>query len=99
MTQENTPAVLKIAALARLDVTAEEAQRLGRDFDRILEAFRGLTELDVHDVEPMVGITNPENVLRDDERRPSLPREKLLAPAPKTENGFFRVPKTVDGDS
>ncbi len=99
MTNENTPAVQKCAALARLQVEPEQVERLAEDFDRILDAFRGLTELDVSGVKPMTGALDLQDIVRADEPRPSLERERLLAPAPKVEDGFFAVPKTVDGDA
>jgi len=99
MSNENTPAVRKCAELARLEITPEEEQRLGGDFERILEAFRGLTELDVRSVEPMFGAATRENVVREDETRASLETDELLAPAPRKDDGFFTVPKTVDGDA
>ena len=99
MSNENTPAIKKCAELARLKITPEEEQRLGEDFDRILEAFRGLTELDVNDVEPMLGAAKQEHVVREDVTRDSLETAELLAPAPRSDDGFFSVPKTVDGDA
>lgn len=99
MTHANTPAVKKCAALARLEITAEEEQRLGADFDRILAAFRGLTELDLGEVAPVLETPDARGVLREDERRESLSTEQLLASAPEARDGFFAVPKTVEGDS
>jgi aspartyl-tRNA(Asn)/glutamyl-tRNA(Gln) amidotransferase subunit C len=98
MAETNRETVEKCAALARLEITPEEAERLSADFARILEAFRGLSELDVSDVEPSLGPARLENVLREDRARPSLSTEELLAPAPRVEDGFFSVPKTVDPD-
>ena len=37
-----------------------------------------------------------ENVLRDDEVRPSLPQERALANAPEQADGFFRVPRILE---
>ena len=99
MSNENTPAVQKCAELVRLEVTPAEEQRLSEDFARILDAFRGLTELDVERVEPMLGAAELASRLRKDVRRESLSNEALLAPAPKTDGEFFSVPKTVDSGS
>jgi len=99
MPNENTSAVRKCANLARLEVTPEEEQRLTDDFARILTAFEGLTQLDVSEVEPMLGGAELESVLRADERRDSLSNDALLASAPKTDGEFFSVPKTLDSGS
>ena len=87
------------AALARLDITDEEAERLGPQFAAILAQFQGLAELDVDDVEPMTGTTSLADILRADEPRPSFPRERMLANAPDARDGFYGVPKTIGGDA
>lgn len=90
--------VLKIAALARLDIRGEEAARLSAQFARILEQFRVLETLDVTGVDPMIGgldATRAMNVLRRDEPRPGLSAEDALRNAPARMEDFYRVPKTV----
>ena len=89
---------LKTAALARLDVSAEEVARLGADFARILAAFQDLSDLDVDGVEPMFGPNALRNVLRSDEARPSLDTDQALAAAPDRDGDFFGVPKTLETD-
>jgi aspartyl-tRNA(Asn)/glutamyl-tRNA(Gln) amidotransferase subunit C len=99
MSDPDQELVLATAALARLDVTDEEAARLGRDFAQILRVFHGLAELDVDGVEPMVGAVALRNVLREDTPRPSLETDRALAPAPAREGDFFGVPKTLETGS
>jgi aspartyl-tRNA(Asn)/glutamyl-tRNA(Gln) amidotransferase subunit C len=43
-------------------------------------------------VEPTSHVVELENVLREDETRPSLPRENALEQAPDVAAGGFRVP-------
>ncbi|MFC2461288.1 MAG: aspartyl/glutamyl-tRNA amidotransferase subunit C [Selenomonas noxia] len=38
-----------------------------------------------------------ENVFRADEVRPSLSNEAALSNAPLHENGYFKVPKVLEG--
>lgn len=90
--------VRTVAALARLDIDAGEAEALGRQFASILRQFQGLASLDVEGIEPMLGATGSENVLRDDKPVPSLTPERMLANAPARVDDFYRVPKTVGGD-
>jgi aspartyl-tRNA(Asn)/glutamyl-tRNA(Gln) amidotransferase subunit C len=87
-----------MAALARLDITDDEARELALQLERILAHFRMLTELDVEGVEPMLGASGAVNVLRDDVPKPSLPPAQVLAAAPLRVGDFYRVPKTVGGD-
>jgi aspartyl-tRNA(Asn)/glutamyl-tRNA(Gln) amidotransferase subunit C len=87
--------VRRVAALARLAISDEEARTFGAQFARILEHFRVLAELDVEGVEPMAGAAGLVDVLRDDEPVASFPAEALLAAAPRRADGFYAVPKTV----
>jgi len=87
------------AALARLQLTPTEEQDLARELGDILTAFRGLSRIDVEGVEPLVHPCPLATPAREDRARPSLDREALLARAPEREEGWYRVPKTVGGES
>ena len=58
----------------------------------ILEHIERIAELDLDRVEPTSHVVALENVLRPDEPRPSLPRERALAGAPDATDSGFRVP-------
>jgi aspartyl-tRNA(Asn)/glutamyl-tRNA(Gln) amidotransferase subunit C len=88
--------VEKVAHLARLAVTDEEKERYGRQLSAILTYIEKLNELDTSQVEPTSHVLPMQNVMRDDEPRPGLPREKALANAPEPHEGFFRVPKIIE---
>jgi aspartyl-tRNA(Asn)/glutamyl-tRNA(Gln) amidotransferase subunit C len=47
--------------------------------------------VDTSGVEPTGHATETTSVLRDDETRPSLPREAVLRNAPETDDPFIRV--------
>ena len=91
--------VRKMASLARLSIDEAEESRLGEQFDAILAQFQALSQLDVEGVEPMTGPLEPEDVLREDEPRPSLPVDQALANAPQRSGDFYGVPKTIGGES
>ena len=84
--------VLHVARLARLALTEEELDRLGRELNAILEAVGKVSELDLDDVEPTSHPLELVNVWAEDEPRPSLPLEEALANAPARAGDFFRVP-------
>jgi len=86
------------ARLARLAVDDEEATRLAGEFARILSAFRVLAEAELDEADEPVGPPPvPAARLRADEPRPSLPPEDVLAGAPRARDGFYVVPRTVEG--
>ncbi len=84
--------VLHVARLARLELSDEEVERMAGELSGILEHVDRIAALDLDGVEPTSHVVPLENVLRSDDPRPSLPRERALEPAPDPADGAFRVP-------
>jgi aspartyl-tRNA(Asn)/glutamyl-tRNA(Gln) amidotransferase subunit C len=89
--------VLHVARLARLRLDDGEVERMSRELSGILGHIEKIGELDLDDVEPTSHVTQVENVLRPDEPRPSLPRDRALEQAPDADNTGFRVPSPGGG--
>ena len=87
--------VAHVARLARLDLTSDELERFTDQLGAVLEHARDVEALDVDDVPPTSHPLPLQNVLRDDEVRPSLDRTEVLAAAPSVEDGRFRVPPVL----
>lgn len=87
--------VRKVAKLARLALTPEEETLFAEQLGQILGYVEQLKELDTEGLEPTAHSIPLQNVMRVDSRQPSLPREELLASAPRAENGMFRVPRIL----
>jgi aspartyl-tRNA(Asn)/glutamyl-tRNA(Gln) amidotransferase subunit C len=88
--------VYKVAELARLKLSEEEAERFTSQLNDILEFANKLNELDTDHVEPTSHVLPMINVMREDEVRPSLDREKVLKNAPEHQDGMFRVPAVFE---
>ena len=84
--------VLHVARLARLRLSEDEVGRMSTELSSILDHIEKINELGLDDVEPTSHVIQLENVLREDEPRPSLPREKALEQAPDAAPDGFRVP-------
>jgi aspartyl-tRNA(Asn)/glutamyl-tRNA(Gln) amidotransferase subunit C len=84
--------VLHVARLARLALPDEEVERMASELSGILEHVDRIAALDLDGVEPTSHVVALENMLRADEPRPSLPRERALEQAPDPSDGAFRVP-------
>jgi aspartyl-tRNA(Asn)/glutamyl-tRNA(Gln) amidotransferase subunit C len=85
--------VLHVARLARLALADEEVERMRLELSKVLDHIEKIGELDDLDgVAPTSHVVALENALREDEPRPSLPREAALASAPDPADGGFRVP-------
>ncbi len=85
-----------VAHLARLSLTAEEAQKIGAQLSQVLAYIEKLKEVDVTGVEPTAHAFPMVNVTRADEVHPSLPHDQALRNAPAQANGLFIVPKIVE---
>ncbi len=85
-----------VGALARLYFTDEEKEELMDTLNNILEYFDKLSELDTEDVEPLTHILPVQNVMRDDEVKPSFDQETALKNAPKHDRGHFVIPKVIE---
>ena len=96
------PATVKrIASLARIAITDEDAQRLAPELDNIMGWIEQLGEVDTTGVEPMTAVIPNTLRLRDDvvNADPTTGggiRDLLMANAPEAEHGFFTVPKVIE---
>jgi len=86
--------VLRIAELARLELTSEEVDLFSRQLAGILEYVEQIRALDTAGVEPTSHAIN-RPLERDDQPAESLTRQQALANAPDaaTEAGLFKVPR------
>ncbi|TJY38525.1 Asp-tRNA(Asn)/Glu-tRNA(Gln) amidotransferase subunit GatC [Cohnella pontilimi] len=85
-----------VAALARLDLSEQEKEAFTGQLNAILGYADKLNELDTSGIEPTSHVLPLFNVMREDEVRPSLPIEEVLANAPEEEDGQFKVPAVLD---
>lgn len=86
-----------VATLARLGLSDAEKERLSQQLSSILDHISVLNRLDVSQIPPTAQVIEVANVLRDDDIRPSLPREAILANAPRSVDGFFAVQAVLGG--
>ncbi|MFP7754186.1 Asp-tRNA(Asn)/Glu-tRNA(Gln) amidotransferase subunit GatC [Thermodesulfobacteriota bacterium B35] len=84
-----------VARLARLDLAADEVERMTGQLDTILNYVAKLDEVDTTGITETTHTRKPGNAFREDAVRPSLPREKALANAPRQNGEAFVVPKII----
>jgi aspartyl-tRNA(Asn)/glutamyl-tRNA(Gln) amidotransferase subunit C len=95
MAQITREDVAHVARLARLQLTEDELDMFTGQLAKVLDHARDVEALDVGDVPPTSHPYPLQNVLRGDELRPTLDRDVVLAAAPATEDGRFRVPPVL----
>jgi aspartyl-tRNA(Asn)/glutamyl-tRNA(Gln) amidotransferase subunit C len=88
--------VLRIAELARLELTSDEIDLFTRQLADILRYVEQIQALDTTGVAPMSHV-GQQPVERDDAPHDSLPRQDALANAPDAalESGLFKVPRVM----
>ena len=88
--------VEKIAHLARVAVSDDEAQRLTADLLRILDLVAVMDEVDTSGVAAMAHPLHMTQRLRADEVTEVDQREQNQKIAPATENGLYLVPRVIE---
>jgi aspartyl-tRNA(Asn)/glutamyl-tRNA(Gln) amidotransferase subunit C len=83
--------VRHVAMLFRMALSDEEIAKFQQQLSQIIDYFQVLQQVDTEGVPPTSHPVSLENVMRSDEPRPSYPAEDILANAPQSERGFFRV--------
>ncbi|MDH3216522.1 MAG: Asp-tRNA(Asn)/Glu-tRNA(Gln) amidotransferase subunit GatC [Candidatus Krumholzibacteria bacterium] len=89
--------ITHLEKLARIELTAQERERLSEQLDRIVGYVEQLQEVDTTDVSPTSAVTHQAHTqLRADEPRKGLERDAILSQAPDAKDGYFRVPKVIE---
>ncbi len=89
-----------IAKLARIELSEEEKEKLGKDLSSILDYVEKLNKVDTAKIKGISQVTGLSSVMRDDERRKDNKqlaiRDKLLREAPKRKKDYVQVPKILE---
>ena len=88
--------VLRIAKLARIDITDDNISNLAEELNVIIGWVEQLSEVDTEGVMPMTSVADVTLPQRSDQLGEVASRDDLLANAPRSENGYFTVPKVVE---
>ena len=89
-------AVEHVAKLSRLALSDDALALFQKQLADIIAYFDQLNELATEGVEPLSHPLGLRNVFRDDQVRPSSPREEALSNAPDKTDEAYRVPVVVD---
>jgi aspartyl-tRNA(Asn)/glutamyl-tRNA(Gln) amidotransferase subunit C len=78
--------------LARLGLEPGDEDFYAEQLSGILAHIDRLQQVNTDDIPPTAQVVEVVNQLREDEPRPCLTQEEVLANAPAAQDGFFRVP-------
>ena len=88
---------LKIASLAKLELTDQEIKEYSKDLTNILKWMEELKEVDVSNVQPVTSVTKNELYEREDSAyKNTVEQEKILLNAPEKVGEYFTVPKVIE---
>ncbi len=87
--------VEKIADLARLKISHEEADKLAGQLSNILTLMEALNRLDTEGIEPTSHAQDEGTPLREDVVVKNTVRDAILDQAPEREDTLFKVPKVI----
>jgi aspartyl-tRNA(Asn)/glutamyl-tRNA(Gln) amidotransferase subunit C len=91
--------VLKVAALANLELTDAEVETYRGQLDDILTYIDKLNEIDTSGVEPLAQVlaaSAEDSSLREDEVVRADVITEVLQGAPDAEAPYFRVPRVIE---
>lgn len=91
--------VARVAALARIDLTDAELDRLADELQVIVASVEKVSEIATPDVPATSHPVPLVNTMRADEPEAPLPVEDVLAGAPEAEDGKFAVPQILGEDA
>ena len=88
---------LKIASLAKLELTEQEIKEYSKDLTNILKWMEELKEVDVFYVQPITSVTKNELYEREDiAYKNTVEQEKILLNAPEKVGEYFTVTKVIE---
>jgi aspartyl-tRNA(Asn)/glutamyl-tRNA(Gln) amidotransferase subunit C len=88
--------VRRIAALARIAITAEESAEVLERLNRVLALIEQMRAVDVSGVEPMAHAQDVGQRMREDKVTESDRRDLYQSVAPAVEGDLYLVPKVIE---
>ncbi|MBN8913672.1 MAG: Asp-tRNA(Asn)/Glu-tRNA(Gln) amidotransferase subunit GatC [Rhizobiales bacterium] len=94
--QVDEKTVRRIARLARIKITDEEASSLESELSQILNWVEQLEEVDTANVEPMTRVVAQKLKKREDKVTDGEIADDIVKNAPMVDDHYFVVPKVVE---
>jgi aspartyl-tRNA(Asn)/glutamyl-tRNA(Gln) amidotransferase subunit C len=88
--------VARVANLARLELSQEQAEKLETQMTNIIGFIEQLSEVDTDNVEPLASVVDASITLRKDEVTDGDQKDAVLANSPEENEDFFVVTKIME---
>lgn len=86
-----------VAVLSRLSIPADKEEQYTQQLNDFLEYVDNLSSVATDGIQPIAHVLPINNVFREDTVKESLDRELALSNAPLKDDGYFKVPKVLEG--
>jgi len=83
--------VIKIAKLARIELSESEVEKFQKELSLVLEYVNALKEVNTEGVEEVSQVTGLVNVQREDKAVEANNQEEIFHEAPGMKDGYFKV--------
>lgn len=97
MTTVDDALIAKLEKLSSLKLNENSKEKMREDIAQMLNFVENLNEIDVSNIEATFSTISGGTPLREDEAKQNLElSQQILKNAPKSENGYFVVPKIIE---
>ena len=91
----NNKLIQDLSRLAKLKFDASSAEKMKEDPEKLIGFVDTLSEIDTEGIEPLIYLSEEENVLRADEISNEVSQEDALKNAPEKDSDYFKVPTVL----
>tara|TARA_B100000609_G_C17135728_1_gene392708 strand:- start:161 stop:454 length:294 start_codon:yes stop_codon:yes gene_type:complete len=91
----NNKLIRDIAKLSNLEFNKSSNEKIKKDLKKILAFVDKLNEIDTENIEPLIYLSEEENILRPDQISKSLTQDQALENAPHRDSDYFKVPTVL----
>ncbi|MCL5666644.1 MAG: Asp-tRNA(Asn)/Glu-tRNA(Gln) amidotransferase subunit GatC [Patescibacteria group bacterium] len=83
--------VIKIANLARIQLSQEEVEKFQKQLSTILDYVEELKKVDTANVPEVFEVTGLQNIQRDDKVETADNHQEIFKNAPEMKDGYYKV--------
>ena len=91
----NNKLIQDLSRLAKLKFDASSAEKMKEDLEKMIGFVDKLSEIDTEGIEPLIYLSEEENVLRADEISNEVSQEDALKNAHEKDSDYFKVPTVL----
>ena len=84
--------IKEIATLCKLEFNSKDEDKMKSDMNKIIHFVEKLNQIDTKEVDPLIYISDENNVLREDVVKLNSSQKEALINAPEKDSDYFKVP-------